>query len=119
MYDVFKQHRILKLVGLALGLLLVSYLIGAGVSLYQSRSVSIDSMVGLYAFQTSHQIVINDKATGQMVSGDVSEYFVFSFSQGTFSCASQSYKWTMKVVGKTNIYNDFGHCYLYRQEVAA
>jgi hypothetical protein len=117
-YDVFKKHRLAKLVGLALGLLLASYLIGAALALVNSRAVSIESMIGVYAFKTEHQIVINDGHSGQMVSDDLSTYFIFSYAEGTFHCASQTDKWTMKVVAYSNIYNDFDHTYLYRQEVS-
>lgn len=118
MYDVFKKNRVLKLIGLALGLFVVLYLLDAFNAFYGSRNVSLASMVGFYSYQNAHQVTINANNTGRMVSEALSVPFEFTYSAGTFSCSSSDklFVWEMKAVNGSNLFNGYDRTYLYRQQ---
>jgi hypothetical protein len=119
MYDVFKQHRSIKLIGLFFTVLLLSYLIHAGLSLFRSRGVSLSSLVGLYSAGVSRQIEVKDGGLGRLVSGDYSSNFSYEYSLGTFDCTSADKlkTWQIRVVDQSNLFSSFDNVYLYRQEV--
>jgi hypothetical protein len=115
-YDVFKQHRLLKLVGLALGLLLVSYLVYAGTSIYSSRGIGLSSLIGSYYDGIEHQVDIDEDGHGRLVSGDYSVAFIYSYGEGSFACtAADSNTWTLKVVDQGNLYCTYDGHYLVRE----
>ena len=120
MYALFEKHRALKLVSLAVGLLVLTYLAKPAISLYKSRSTKAEDMIGLYSFRSGHSLNIATLKSGRMVSGDYSTDFSYEYSLGTYSCKSaDSLKsWTMRVVDSSNIYNNFDRTYLYRVEGA-
>lgn len=119
MYEVFSRHRWLKIGGLTLGLLILSYLIGAALGLCQSRAVPVDSLVGYYRYSSGYEVQIFNGNKGLMISDSAATDFQFVYSAGTLACSSPSLPspWRMKVVNKKDLYNEYDGFYLYRLEV--
>jgi len=119
MYGVFKKLRLLKLIGLALGLVLTSYLLYGAVNTFKSRGLTIDDLVGFYAYGAAHQVDIKSANSGRLVSGEENLAFTYTYNQGTFFCASEGGRsWRIKVITSTSLYNAYDHTYHFKQGVA-
>ena len=116
-YELFKRHRLIKLLGLLVGLVLLSYLIYGFSSLYSSRSLGVESWIGFYAHGSTHQVILFKNGLGHLVSDEASFGFRYSYDYGSFHCEGEDgQSWEMKGVSKTNLYSLYDHTFLYRQE---
>jgi hypothetical protein len=115
MYDVFKKHRTLKLVGLTVGLFLLWFLAKPAYDLISGRSYEVSSLTGTYANGKEHQVTILEEGIGKMVAGSISEDFFFKYSEGTLSCEGTNYVWGMKVLGDGSLWNEYDSSYLFKR----
>ena len=115
MFDVFKKHRKLKLLGLTLGLLLAWFAIKPAADIINGQSVDESSLVGSYANTAEHQIVLREDGIGSMVSGTVTESFFYEYSYGVIECQGLQHSFQVRVLGNGNLWNRFDGTYLYRR----
>ncbi len=115
MFSVFRRHRKLKLLGLALGLLLVWFAAKPAADLINGQNADPASLVGNYANTSEHQIVIYDGKLGRMVSEDVSADFLYSFEDGILDCNAVDFSFQIRVLGNGNLWNCYDGTYLYRR----
>jgi hypothetical protein len=116
MYALFEKHRTLKLIGIAAGLLIASYFASPAVSLIKSKTIKAEDMIGLYYSRSGRQLNIATPRSGRLVSEGYSAEFSYEYQSGTYACRSKdgTKTWTMRVVGKTEIFNNYDSTYLIR-----
>ena len=115
MYDVLKRHRGLKLMGIALGLLLVWFIAKPATELIGGHYVDETSIVGTYANTGAHQVMIYGSGLGRMVSEATTEDFFYQYGEGVLECRSPNGQWRIRALKSGSLWNEYDRTFLYRR----
>lgn len=119
MFALFKKHRILKLVGIAIGLFLLWFLVSPIIDIVKGQDLTLDQLQGSYIYGDTHYVEFFTERFGKMVSEEVTIEFTYTYDKGIVNCLSDDKEtsWTMRAISDNALFNNYDYTYLFKRDM--